>query len=69
MLGIVASYPSMEFLGKLMNLTYENGNKCSFGPDFGFFGRNLVSKNFLSFISTRCDALLQAIIVWNFRES
>ena len=69
MLGIVASYPSMEFLGKLMNLTYENGNKCSFGPNFGFFGTNLVPKIFLRFISTRCYTLLQAIIVWNFREN
>ena len=33
----------MQFKGKLMNQTWENGKKNNFGPDFGLgFGRNLV---------------------------
>ena len=41
MLDIVASYHRMQFQGKLMNQTWENGKKPSFAPDFGQFGPNL----------------------------
>ena len=40
MLDIVASYHYMQFQGSLMNQTWENGKKPSFGHDFGPFGRN-----------------------------
>ena len=35
MLDIVASHHCMQVQGKLMNKTWENGKKTSFGPDFG----------------------------------
>ena len=35
MLDMVASYHCMQFHGKLLNKTWENGTKPSFGPDFG----------------------------------
>ena len=37
MLYIVASYHCMQFQGKLMNQTCENGKKPSFRPNFGPF--------------------------------
>ena len=46
MLVIVTSYHCMEFEGKLMNQTWENDEKPSFGFDFGLFGVNLVPKTF-----------------------
>ena len=46
MLDIVASFHSMQFQGKLINQTWENGEKPSFGTDFGPFGPNLDSKIF-----------------------
>ena len=45
-LDIVASYHCMEFQGKLMNQSLENGEKSNFGPDFGSFGPNLGPQNF-----------------------
>ena len=44
MLDIVTSYHCMQFQGKLMNQTWENDKKNSFGPDFGPFGTNLGPK-------------------------
>ena len=41
MLYIVASYQCMQFQGKLMNQTWENGKKPGLGSDFGLFGPNL----------------------------
>ena len=41
MLQINASYHCMQFQGKIINQTWENGRKPSFGPDFGL---NLVPK-------------------------
>ena len=38
MLYIVASYHSMQFQGKLMSQTLENGKKTSFRHNFGPFG-------------------------------
>ena len=38
----------MQFQGKLMNQTWENGKKSSFGPDFGPFGPNSGHKFFFS---------------------
>ena len=35
MLGIVASYHCIQFQRKIMNQTFKNGRKPSFGPDFG----------------------------------
>ena len=46
MLDIVASYHCMQFQGKLMNQTWENGKKSSFEPNFGPFGPNLDPKIF-----------------------
>ena len=46
MLDIVASYHWMQFQGKLMNQTWENGKKPTI---FGFdFGANLGHQNFVS---------------------
>ena len=38
----------MQFQGKLMSQSLENGKKPRFGPDFGPFGPNLAPKNFFS---------------------
>ena len=40
MLDIVASYHCMQFQGKLLNQTSENGKKPSFGSDFDPFDLN-----------------------------
>ena len=37
MLDINVSYLCMQFQGKLMNQTWENDRKPSFGPEFGPF--------------------------------
>ena len=47
MLDIVASYRHLQFHGKLMTQTQENGEKPHFGPDLGLFGPNAGRKNFL----------------------
>ena len=44
MLNIVASYHYMQFQGRLMILTQENGEKPHCGPDLGPLGTNLVRK-------------------------
>ena len=46
MLDIVANYHCVQFQGKLMNQTSENGKKPSFGPNFGPFGPNRGSNYF-----------------------
>ena len=46
MLYIAASYHCMQFQGKLMNQTWKNGKKPSFGSDFDPFGLNLGPQNF-----------------------
>ena len=67
MLDIVASYQCMQFQGKLMNRTWENCKKLSFGPNFG---PNLVPKIFfVGFTSTTYYTLLQAIIPCNSKEN
>ena len=48
MLDIVASYHCLQFQRKVMNQTWENYKKPSFGTNFGPFGPNLGSKNFFS---------------------
>ena len=48
MLGIVASYHRMEFQGKLMIQTQENGKKPHFGPDLGPLGPNLSHEVYFS---------------------
>ena len=48
--NIVASCNCIQFQGKLMNQTWKNDKKSSFGTDFGPFGLNLGSKkNFYEF--------------------
>ena len=54
-LYIVASYHCMLFQGQLMDQTWENGKKPSFGPHFGPFDPNLVPKNFFSWILPLLD--------------
>ena len=39
MLDIVASYPCMQFQGKLINQTWENNKKPSFGPDLSYLAQ------------------------------
>ena len=41
MLDIVTSYHCMQFQGKLMDQTLENGKKPILGTNFSLFGRNL----------------------------
>ena len=57
MLYVVNVIGCSEFLfqEKLMNQTWKNGKKPSFGHNFGHFGSNLgLQKNFIDFSSTRC---------------
>ena len=55
MLDIVASYHRMQYQGKLMNQTWENGKKTNFESNFGLFGPNLGPLIFfLGFTSNRC---------------
>ena len=37
LVDIVPSYHLMQFRGKLINQTWENGKKPNFGPEFGPF--------------------------------
>ena len=65
-LNIVASYRSMQFQGKLMNQTWENGKNPNFGPNFGTFVPNLGFNFFLWIlplldVTTCCKLLLYAI--------
>ena len=46
MLDVIASYHCMQFQGKLMNQTWENGKIPSFGTDFGPFRLHLGPKTF-----------------------
>ena len=46
MLDIVANYHCVQFQGKLMNQTSENGKKPSFEPNFGPSDPNLGPKFF-----------------------
>ena len=57
---IVGSYHCMQFQEKLMNQTWENGKKPSFGPNFGlpiFFFKNLASS------VTSCYGQLSSCII------
>ena len=70
MLDIVTSYHFIQFQGKLMNQTSENGQKPSISTNFGpFWPRFGLKFFFVGFISTRCDALVQAIIACNFKKN
>ena len=53
MLDIVSNYYFIQFQGKLMNQTWENGKKASFEPNFGPFETNLGRQNFFSKIWLR----------------
>ena len=60
----------MQFKGKIMNQTGENGNKPNFGLDFGPFGPNLGPQIFfMGFTGMIYYTLSQAIIVCNFKEN
>ena len=57
----------MQFKGKLMNQTSENGEKSNFGPNFGSFGPNFAPKFFpwiLPLLDVRhcCKLSLYAIL-------
>ena len=54
-----------------MNQIWEIGQKPSFGPNFGPFCPKFGPRIFffMSFTSTRCCALVQAIVVCNFKEN
>ena len=58
----------MQFKGKLMNETSENGKKkLILGPILAHLAQIWAPQNFfVGFIYTRCYTLLQAIIVGNF---
>ena len=60
----------MQFNGKLMKQTWENGEKTNFEPDFGSFGPNLDHKNFVRelYINQMLD-MLQTFIVCNVKEN
>ena len=47
MLDIVASYNGMKFQEKLMNQTWENGEKTNFKADFGSLDPILDPKKFI----------------------
>ena len=67
-MDIVPSYDPVQFKGKQMNQTWENGEKPSFEPDFGQFVPNQGPQIFfLGF--TRRQTLSQAINVCNFKEN
>ena len=66
-LEIVASYHCMQFQGKLINQTWENGKKPSFVPDFGLFWPPKIF--FVGFTFTICQKLLQAIIACYLKEN
>ena len=53
-----------------MNQTWENGKKTNFGSDFGLFWPTFGPHKFfcVGFTSTKCYALLKAIIVCHFKE-
>ena len=54
-IDIVASYHCMQFQGKLMNQTCENGKKPSFETNFCPFGPILDPKTFfMNFTSITC---------------
>ena len=54
MFDIVTSYHCMQFQGKIMNQTWENGKKTNFGPNFDSFGPNL-GYNFFSWVLPLLD--------------
>ena len=59
MLEIAASYHCMQFQGKPMNQTWENGRKSSVRLKFGPLQSKFSPKTFfVGFSSTRCYALL-----------
>ena len=61
----------MQFQGKLLNQTWENEkNKLILGPILDRLVQIWAPKNFsVSFTSTICYILLQAIIVCSFKEN
>ena len=50
MLGIVTSYHNIQFHGKLMIQTQENGKKLRSGPDLGLLEPNSGRKSFFFLI-------------------
>ena len=70
MLYIVESYHCVQFQGKLMNQTWENGQRPIFGKDFGLFWPNFGPPKIfvVRFTYNICYTLLQDMIVYNFKE-
>ena len=67
MLNTVASYHRIQFQGKLIIQTQENGKKPHFVPDFSPLSPNTGCQFF--FHKTSSETLFQAIILWNLKES
>ena len=69
-LDIVLSYHLIQFKGKLMIQTSENGKKSNLGPDFGPLWPKFGHQNFffVFFSSTIFYTLLQTIIACNFKD-
>ena len=66
----VPSYYPMQFKGKIINQTWENSEKPNLGLDFCPFHPNLGPSNFfVGFTFTRCQTLLQALTLCNFKET
>ena len=61
----------MQFQGKLLAQTWENGKKAEFQADFSWFGPNLGLRNFFPefYLYEILDILLQAIIISNFKKN
>ena len=64
-LDIVTSYHCMQFQGKLMNETWENGKKCSFNRDLVPFGPN----SGCHFFFFKNQMSWSAIIMYNIRKN
>ena len=70
MLYIVVSYHCMQFQGKVMNQTWKNGKKLVLSTILAPSAQIWAPKIFfMDFTSTIYKALLQAIIVFNFKEN
>ena len=52
MLEIVGSYHCMQFQGKLMIQTQENGKKPDFRPDIGLLGPNSGREMFFKYLAS-----------------
>ena len=58
----------MQYQAKLMNQTWENCKKTSFGTDFGPFGPNLDSKTFHKFYLDHVVGIIASYHCMYFQE-